>query len=70
MKTCKLTMEELDRIIDQFYRSFDGKAWQGSSVLKLLSDIKAIEALARPLISRHTIIGTGSPHHRRERCCN
>ncbi len=49
------TLQEIGRIVDQLERSFDGRAWHGPSVMKLISDVKADEAAARPLEGRHTI---------------
>ncbi len=48
-------MSELDRIVDQFQRAFDGDAWHGPPLMKLLSETSADEAYDRPLKSRHTI---------------
>ena len=48
-------MTEIERIIDQLQRSFDGRAWHGPPVIALLSDVNADQAAARPLELRHTI---------------
>ncbi len=48
-------MGEIERIVDQLQRAFDGKAWHGPSVMALLSDVDADQAAARPLKERHTI---------------
>jgi len=48
-------LQEIGRIVDQLERAFDGRAWHGPSVMKLLSGVEADEAAARPLQGRHTI---------------
>lgn len=48
-------MGEMERIVDQLQRAFDGRAWHGPSVMALLSDVDADQAAARPLKDRHTI---------------
>jgi len=48
-------LQEIGRIVDQLGRAFDGHAWHGPSVMKLLSDVEADQASARPLEGRHTI---------------
>jgi len=48
-------LNETDRIADQLKRAFDGQAWHGQSVLELLKDMGAEEAVARPVPGRHTI---------------
>jgi len=48
-------LQEIGRIVDQLERAFDGRAWHGPSVMKLLSGVEADEAAARPLEGRHTI---------------
>ncbi|MFB0551516.1 MAG: DinB family protein [Nitrososphaeria archaeon] len=48
-------MQEIERIVDQLERAYDGRAWHGPSVIKLLSGVEADEAAARPLEGRHTI---------------
>ena len=49
------TLQEIERIVDQLNRAFDGQAWHGPSVMKLLSGVGADEAAARPLEGRHSI---------------
>jgi uncharacterized damage-inducible protein DinB len=46
---------EIERIVDQLQRAFDGRAWHGPSVMALLSDVDADQAAVRPLKERHTI---------------
>ena len=48
-------MGEIERIVDQLQRAFNGRAWHGPSVMALLSDVDADQAAARPLKERHTI---------------
>src|SRR5262245_46391800 len=48
-------MSEIERIIDQFRRAFDGDAWHGPSVLPLISDVTAIQAAAHPVAGAHSI---------------
>ena len=48
-------MNESERIADQLRRAFDGQAWHGQSVLELLKDVTAEEAVARPVSGRHNI---------------
>src|SRR5579864_3627998 len=46
---------EASRIADQLRRAFDGSAWHGPSVLKLLRDVDAATAAAKPLANVHSI---------------
>jgi uncharacterized damage-inducible protein DinB len=48
-------MTEVERILDQYRRSFDGQAWHGPSVLATLKDVTAAQAAARPIPSAHSI---------------
>jgi uncharacterized damage-inducible protein DinB len=48
-------MTEVERISDQFQRSFDGKAWHGPTVLALLEGVSAAQAATRPVASAHSI---------------
>jgi len=49
------TMAEVERILDQFRRAFDGEAWHGPSLLSLLSDVSATQAVSHPIPSAHSI---------------
>jgi|SRR5262245_17506279 len=49
------TTAEIDRIMVQLTRAFDGEAWHGPAVLELLSDVDAKTAAARPISGAHTI---------------
>jgi len=48
-------MSESARLADQIRRAFEGSAWHGDSVLKLLADVDAKAAAARPIKDAHTI---------------
>ena len=48
-------MTEIERIVDQLQRAFDGRAWHGPPLMPLLSDVDAEQAVARLLEERHTI---------------
>jgi uncharacterized damage-inducible protein DinB len=49
------TKSETSRIADQLRRAFHGGAWHGPSVLKLLRDVDAATAAAKPLTNVHSI---------------
>src|SRR6185436_13150053 len=42
-------MSEVERIVDQLKRAFEGEAWHGPSVLEVIEGITSRQALARPL---------------------
>jgi len=46
---------EVERIRDQFRRAFDGEAWHGPSVLKILEGVTAQQAAAQPIPGAHSI---------------
>jgi uncharacterized damage-inducible protein DinB len=48
-------MTEIDRILDQLKRAFEGNAWHGPSVREVLAGITAAQAHARPLPNAHSI---------------
>src|SRR5579883_623625 len=48
-------MTEIDRILDQFQRGWDGDAWHGPPLQEILRDVTASEANARPIAGSHTI---------------
>ena len=48
-------MTEIDRILDQLKRAFEGGAWHGPSVKEVLHDVTANKAHARPLGNAHSI---------------
>ena len=51
----QLSTTEVERIRDQFRRSFDGEAWHGPSVLQLLNGVTAQQAAAHPIPGAHSI---------------
>jgi uncharacterized damage-inducible protein DinB len=51
-------MPEVDRIVDQLTRAFEGQAWHGSAVLEILNEITAQQASTRPIGEAHTICET------------
>ena len=48
-------MREVERIVDQSRRAFEGEAWHGPSVMAILEGITALQAAARPLSDAHNI---------------
>ena len=48
-------MTEIERILDQLKRAYEGNAWHGPSVKEVLDGITAAQAHARPLASAHSI---------------
>ena len=48
-------MAELERIIDQMQRAFDGDAWHGPSVIAALSGVTTPQATAHPIPQAHSI---------------
>ena len=48
-------MSEILRILDQLDRAFEGDAWHGSSVRKLLEEVPAKLAAAKPVPGGHSI---------------
>src|SRR5260370_1447852 len=48
-------MSEIERILDQLQRAYEGNAWHGPSILEVLSGVTAAQAVARPLPEAHTI---------------
>jgi uncharacterized damage-inducible protein DinB len=46
---------EIERIVDQMERAFDGNAWHGPSVMKILRGIGSNEASARLFPETHTV---------------
>jgi uncharacterized damage-inducible protein DinB len=48
-------MSELTRIADQFDRAFDGDAWHGDPLMKILDGITAEQAVSRPVTNAHSI---------------
>jgi len=48
-------MGELERIVDQLRRAFEGEAWHGPAVTEILEGITAQQAAARPSGAVHSI---------------
>lgn len=48
-------MKEVERIVDQFRRAFDGEAWHGPAITEILEGIPAQQAAARPFKPVHSI---------------
>ena len=48
-------MTEIERILDQLKRAYEGNAWHGPSVREALSGVNAEQAHARPLANAHSI---------------
>jgi uncharacterized damage-inducible protein DinB len=48
-------MAQIDLIVDQLERAFDGEAWHGPALMEILDGIDARTAAARPIRSAHSI---------------
>jgi len=48
-------MSQIDMVIDELKRSFDGEAWHGPALMEILDGIDARTAAARPLPTAHSI---------------
>ena len=48
-------MTEIERILDQLKRAYEGNAWHGPSVREVLAGVSAAQAHARPLRNAHSI---------------
>ncbi len=48
-------MTEIERVLDQLKRAYEGEAWHGPSVREALSGVTAAQAHARPLNNAHSI---------------
>jgi uncharacterized damage-inducible protein DinB len=48
-------MTEVERILDQLKRAFDGEAWHGPSVLEIVENITSEQAAARISSGTHSI---------------
>jgi uncharacterized damage-inducible protein DinB len=51
----RVIMSEVERIVDQLKRAFEGEAWHGPSVLEIIKDIDSQQAAARPFDGVHSI---------------
>ncbi len=48
-------MKEVERIVDQSRRAFEGEAWHGPSLTAILDGITVTQAAARPVSEAHSI---------------
>ena len=48
-------MSEVERIVDQLKRAFEGEAWHGPSVLEIVEGITSLQAADRPFEGTHSI---------------
>ena len=48
-------MNEIERIVDQLRRAFEGNAWSGPSVLEVLAGVAVEQAVAKPIPGAHSI---------------
>ena len=48
-------MTEIDRIIDELQREYDGDPWHGSPLKTILDGLTATQAAAKPIPSGHSI---------------
>lgn len=48
-------MPEIEFIVDQLKRAFDGEAWHGPALIEILDDVDAETAAAHPLRACHSI---------------
>ncbi len=48
-------MNEINRIADQISRGFDGDAWHGDPLMKILDGVTAKQAAAHPIEGAHSI---------------
>ncbi len=49
-----MAKDEIERIVDQMERAFDGRAWHGPSVMKILRGLDGNQASARLFPGTHT----------------
>lgn len=48
-------MSQVDMVVNELQRSFDGEAWHGPALMEILDGIDARTAAARPLARAHSI---------------
>ena len=48
-------MNEIEFVVDQLKRMYEGEAWHGPSLMEALAGVNAATAAARPLPSAHSI---------------
>jgi uncharacterized damage-inducible protein DinB len=48
-------MSEVERIVDQLRRAFEGNAWHGLALWEILTDVTSQQAVNKPLSGAHSI---------------
>jgi uncharacterized damage-inducible protein DinB len=48
-------MSQIDLIVDQLKRAFDGEAWHGPALMEILDGIDAKSAASRPVSAAHSV---------------
>jgi uncharacterized damage-inducible protein DinB len=48
-------MSEVERIVDQLRRAFEGNAWHGLALWEILIDVTSQQAVSKPLNGAHSI---------------
>lgn len=48
-------MSQIEFIVDQLKRAFDGEAWHGPALMEVLADVDAATAAAHPISTAHCI---------------
>lgn len=48
-------MSEVERLLDQLKRAYEGEAWHGPSLRAILDGVTAAQAARRPVAAAHTI---------------
>jgi len=48
-------MSQIEFIVDQLKRGFDGEAWHGPALMEVLADVDAATAAAHPISTAHCI---------------
>jgi len=60
-------MTEIERILDQLKRAYEGNAWHGPSVREALNGVTPEQAAAHPLSGAHSIWEFAHRRHERSR---
>jgi uncharacterized damage-inducible protein DinB len=48
-------MSQIEFVVDQLKRAFDGEAWHGPALMEILADVDAATAAAHPISAGHSI---------------
>jgi uncharacterized damage-inducible protein DinB len=48
-------MSEIEKVVEQLRRAFEGNAWHGPAMREILADVTAPGAAAKPLAEAHSI---------------